>query len=297
MKPVVWMFSGLGSQRYNMGASLLRNDPVFRQTMEHCDEIVKPLLHGSLLETIYLSKDKSFEEFVDIRFVTPALFSVQYSLAQSLMAKGRRPDYLVGYSLGEYVAYVLAGILDLQDCLHCIINFAQIAQECCQPASMIAILNMPRILNEMAEPFQEFHLAAINFDTNFVVTGPHEAAGMLLAYLSKKDIVAQILPVEYGFHSHLIEPMKEPYLQQLRKIPLHQPQLNVVSACQASLLQQIELEDFWRVLRHPIDFRHTITFLKGLGDCELVDFGPSGTMANFIKYDGRITTPITCALI
>ena len=297
MKPVVWMFSGLGSQRYKMGYKLLGKDPIFRQTMEHCDEIVKPLIHSSLMETIYLTKGKSFEEFVDIRFVTPALFSVQYSLAQSFIAKGHRPDYLVGYSLGEYVAYVLAGILDLQDCLHCLVYLAQVAQEYCQPASMVAILNTPEIINQMAEPFEAFHLAAINFDTNFVVTGPREAAAMLLVYLSKRDIIAQTLPVEYGFHSHLIEPMKEPYLQQLRKIPLQQPQINVVSACQANLLHQIELEHFWRVLRNPIDFRHTITFLKRLGDCEFVDFGPSGTMANFIKYDGRLTSPIVCALM
>ena len=166
-----------------------------------------------------------------------------------------------------------------------------------QPAAMIAILNVPEIISQIAEPFEAFDLAAINFDTNFVVTGPREAAAMLLVHLSKRDIIAQILPVEYGFHSHLIDPMKEPYLKQLQKIPWQQPQFNVVSAYQANVLPQIELEDFWRVLRNPIDFRHTITFLKRLGDCEFVDFSPSGTMANFIKYDGRLNSPIVCSLI
>jgi bacillaene synthase trans-acting acyltransferase len=297
MKPMVWMFSGLGSQRYNMGEGLFREDPIFRQTMERCDEIVKPLLHGSMLQTVYRPKGTRFQEFVDVQFATSALFSVQYSLAQSLLTRGQRPDYLVGYSLGEYVAYVLAGVLDLHEGLRCVVSVAELAREYCPLASMVAILDAPEMMSQMAETFQTFHLAAINFDTNFVVTGPREAARTLLTHLRQSSIAAQALPVEYGFHSRLIDPMEAPYRRRLRVLPLHPPQMDIVSVGQAKRLCRIDPDDFWAALRHPIDFRHTVTFLHRLGDCEFVDLGPSGTMANFIKYDGRLTSPVSRALV
>jgi acyl transferase domain-containing protein len=297
MKPIVWMCSGLGSQRYHMGERLFREDPVFRQTMERCDEIVKPLIHGSMLQAVYRPKGTRFEELVDVQFATSALFSVQYSLAQSLLTHGQQPDYLVGYSLGEYVAYVLAGVLDLQDGLQCVVSLAELAREYCPPASMVAILGAPEIMSQMTGAFQTFHLAAINFDTHFVVTGPREAAQTLLTHLRASGIPAQALPVEYGFHSRLIDPMEEWYRRRLRVLPLHPPQLDIVSVGQAKRLCRIDPDDFWTALRHPIDFRHTVTFLDRLGNCEFVDLGPSGTMANFIKYDGRLTSPVARALI
>lgn len=297
MNPVVWMFSGLGSQRYNMGQDLLNSDPIFRQTMEQCDEIVTSLIHRSVLQEIYRPKGSVFEEFTDIRFVAPALFSVQYSLAQSLIMQGQRPDYLVGYSIGELVAYVLAGVLDLPDGLSCMVNMAELAYEYCQRASMVAILNTPQTIHQMDQSFQSFYLAAINFDTNFVVTGPVEAEKTLLADLRAKGIVAQALPVEYGFHSPLIDPMEKPYCHRLREMTLHQPQVEIVSVRTASRLAQVTLADLWTTLRYPIDFRHTITVLSRLGNCKFVDFGPSGTMANFLKYDGRIAGPTECVLL
>ncbi|MEM9214079.1 MAG: acyltransferase domain-containing protein [Cyanobacteria bacterium P01_F01_bin.150] len=298
MNPVVvWMFSGLGSQRYNMGKDLFDSDPIFRQTMVHCDEIVTSLIRGSMLQKIYPPKGSAFEAFTDIRFAVPALFSVQYSLAKSLMMQGHQPDYLVGYSLGELVAYVLADVLDLQDGLYCMVSLAAFAHEYCQRASMVAILDTPQIMHQMEHSFHSFYLAAINFNTNFVVTGPIEAEKGLLEDLRARGITAQTLPVEYGFHSQLIDPMKIPYCQQLEEITLHQPQIEIVSVREASRLESVKLDDFWTALRYPIDFRHTIAFLNRLGNCKFIDLGPSGTMANFLKYDGRLANSIEYALI
>nr|AAY00052.1 acyltransferase [uncultured bacterial symbiont of Discodermia dissoluta] len=296
MKSVVWMFSGLGSQRYRMGESFFREEPVFKRTLERCDEIVRPLLHDSMLQTVYRPRGGQFEAFADTQFAAPALFSVQYSLAQVLLARGHRPHYLVGYSLGECVAYVLAGVLDLQDGLHCVVKLAELAREYCQPASMVAILAAPEIMHQMAEGFDAFHLAAINFNTNFVVTGPQAAESALLTDLRGRGIVAQALPVEYGFHSRLIDPMEEAYRRRLRALPLRPPQIDIISACQANTLHHVNPDDFWVALRHSIDFRHTVTLLDRLGDCELMDLGPSGTMANFIKYDGRLTNSVVHTL-
>src|SRR3954471_5340073 len=102
-KQIIFMFSGQGSQYYQMGKELYEKNAQFKHWMDHCDEIVSPLIQTSLIEVLYRGKGKS-ESFDNILYTNPALLCVEYSLFKVLNSMGVQPDFLLGYSLGEIIA-------------------------------------------------------------------------------------------------------------------------------------------------------------------------------------------------
>ena len=63
-------------------------------------------------------REKDAEDLlVQTRFTQPALFVIEYALAQLWMSWGIRPASMIGHSVGEYVAACLAGVLSLEDAL------------------------------------------------------------------------------------------------------------------------------------------------------------------------------------
>ena len=138
---VVFLFSGQGSQYPNMGADLYASEPVFRDCLDQCAEQLRPHLGLDLREVLYPSAENpaaAAEQLNRTSITQPALFSVEYSLAQWWMAHGVRPQAMVGHSIGEYVAACLADVLSLEDALAITAIRGSLMEEC-SPGSMLAV--------------------------------------------------------------------------------------------------------------------------------------------------------------
>ena len=70
-----------------------------------------PVLLGQPLELTIPVRLDATEDFDNLLHTHPALFMVQYSLAQTLLRRGMKPDVVLGYSLGEWVALAVSGAL------------------------------------------------------------------------------------------------------------------------------------------------------------------------------------------
>ena len=115
---VALMFSGQGSQYAGMGAELYEAEPVFRETVDHCCEVLRPELDLDLRTVMFATGDKSAEERLQNTALTqPALFTIEYALAVLWQSWGVEADAMVGHSIGEYVAATLAGVFELDDAL------------------------------------------------------------------------------------------------------------------------------------------------------------------------------------
>jgi len=119
-RPVVFMFSGQGSQYVNMGLDLYQAEGEFREQVDLCSEILGPALGVDLRDVMYPDEAKREDSarLLDQTFITQAaVFVIDYALARLWMRWGVQPRAMIGHSIGEYVAACLAGVFTLEDAL------------------------------------------------------------------------------------------------------------------------------------------------------------------------------------
>ena len=119
-----------------MGRELYRTQPDFRRTLDRCAEILAPTLARPLLDVIFPDR-RAATPLDETAFTQPALFAVEYALAQLWMAWGVEPVALLGHSVGEYVAACVAGVFTLEDALTVIAARGRLMQALHADGSMV----------------------------------------------------------------------------------------------------------------------------------------------------------------
>ncbi|MBA2649838.1 MAG: acyltransferase domain-containing protein [Legionella sp.] len=284
-KPIVFMFSGQGSHYYQMGRELFEQLPLFKYWLIEADTIYKDITGLSILKVLYDEGHKKSSPFTRTLFTHPAIYMVQYALGQLLIEQGIRPDYTLGTSLGEFTAAVFAGILTFETALIAIIKQAQIIEERCGTGSMLAILASPELY--YSNPFIQAttELAALNFDSHFIVSGSDLNLTALERYLASQNINYQRLAVSHGFHSSLIDAAASDYQYFISQLSLHVSSTPFISCAYPEQVKMSSPIHFWNCIRLPIQFKATLEHLEKNDDYYYLDVGPSGTLATFVQYN------------
>jgi acyl transferase domain-containing protein len=197
-RPIAFMFTGLGTHYVNMAWELYQLEPVFRQQVDRCCEFLKPLLELDLRDILYPQKQATTDfqpSGLDLRqmlgreqkstaettqqlnqtyLTQSAVFIIEYALAQLWMSWGIRPVAIIGYSIGEYVAATLAGVLSLEDALTLVAKRARMIQDL-PGGSMLAI----PLSEEEVRPLlnEKISLSAINGAKLCVIAGDTRRIG------------------------------------------------------------------------------------------------------------------------
>jgi len=279
----VFMFSGQGSQYFQMGRGLYDNNNIFRKWMIRLDDMARDLCGRSVIEAIYSDGHRKADPFARTLLTHPAIFMVEYSLAQCLVSSGVLPDMVLGASLGSFAAAAVGGFIDVEDALTAVLRQAIFLEECCEPGSMIAVLADPALF---AEKFLSDHseLAAINFSSHFVISTSLPELTEIEAVLKERNISYQRLPVSYAFHSRWIDNAKSPFESFMRTMRCKQGQVPLVCCQDRAVLSSLSDGYFWSVVRQPIRFHEAIEQLEQTGSHRYIDLGPAGTLATFLKY-------------
>ncbi|WP_272932524.1 acyltransferase domain-containing protein [Sulfidibacter corallicola] len=290
------MFSGQGAQFFHMGKELYEGEPVFRRALEACDELARPLLGQSLIDIVFDPSKKKSDPFDRLRHTHPGCFMLGYAMSELLRSKGIRPDFVLGYSLGEWNAAVEAGVFDVQEVIPLLVRQALTFEDKTVEAGMMAILGPPEMMQERASMFEGTWLSGINFATHFCVTGTFDRLDHIETSLSDEDIICQKLPVRRGFHSPLIENGRAGYFDGLS--PAKEPRIPFFSGVAGGRVDFPDQAHFWRSCREAVQFEKAVQTLERMGPLRYVDLGPSGTLANFVKYGaGRISTSKTVNIL
>ena len=200
----VWVFSGQGSQWPGMGAELLATEPVFAATVAQAEPLIA--LESGFSVTEAMSSD---EVVTGQDRLQPTLFTIQVGLAAALKAYGVRPGAVIGHSLGEAAAAVVAGALSLEDGLRLICRRSRLMSIIAgQGATATVELPAKQVLSELtAAGISDVVVAVVPSPESTVVAGATQTVHDLIAGWEQREVMARLVPVDVAFHSPQVEPI------------------------------------------------------------------------------------------
>ncbi|MFF4407209.1 acyltransferase domain-containing protein [Streptomyces sp. NPDC001262] len=283
-RPVVFMYSGQGSQYFHMTRELYESNARYRVWLEHCDEIASPLIGKSLLDTVFDPRRDKSAPFDSLPDSSAALICVEYSLTRVVQELGHQCDVLLGYSLGEITAAVVAEALPLEDGIGFAVEFARLLEQRTPRCGMLSVFGSPDLLRTHETLFAGCWVTGRNFDGNFVVSGRAADIDALEHALNSMSVLCQRLPVDYGVHTGLIDPVEEQARRLMDSLSFAPPQIPIISSATADRVDEVSADGIWAAVRQPVEFSRTIEKASVADGATFVDLGPSATLATFVKY-------------
>jgi acyl transferase domain-containing protein/acyl carrier protein len=305
-RPVVFMFTGLGTHYVNMGDELYQFEPTFREHLDRCCSLFEPLLGLNLKEVIYPTSHSTTETTkeksgIDLRqmlgrdrqspdpaaqklnqtdLTQPALFAIEYALAQLWISWGIRPVAMIGYSIGEYTAATIAGVLSLEDAITLVAKRAQMIQEL--PGG--AMLAVP-LTEQEVQPFlnENLSLSAVNGSFQCVLAGTTQAVEELAGKLSAKGLACRQLQTSHAFHSYMMEAIADSFTELMQTISLKPPQIPYISNVTGTWItaEQATNPSYWtQHLCQPVRFADGVNQLGTKHSPIFLEVGPGQALSS-----------------
>lgn len=287
---VVFLFTGQGAQYAGMCRELFETQPTFRRTIERCQEILSGILDVPLLHVLYPEREGATNGRGDLinqtAYTQPALFAVEYALAELWRSWGIEPAACLGHSVGQFVAACVAGVFSLEDGLALVAERARLMQELPERGAMAMVhAHRNEIATLLACSQGQVSVAAVNSPTNTVISGSQDALEQVLSGLDAAGVKWQMLATSHAFHSRLMDPMLDEFEKRAATITLSPARIPVISNHDGMPAgDEIATPAFWRQhAREPVRFMDGIKQLERQGHSLFVELGPHPALLSLAR--------------
>jgi acyl transferase domain-containing protein/surfactin synthase thioesterase subunit len=274
-EPVVFLFSGQGSQHVRMGEALYRSERVVRDTLERCFALFESA--GIDLREALFSDDET--RLTRTLYAQPALFAVQMVLTDLWTAWGITADTVIGHSVGEFAAAVTAGVLSLEDAARLVAARARLMNDLPGGGGMVAVAARPDAVRSLFPMNRhDLAIAAENAPESTVVSGPKVALRSFVARCRAAEIPVTELKVSHAFHSPLMEPILDGVEAVARTVAFKPPRIRWISTLTGDEITEAPLPRYWSdQLRGTVRFRAAVGAAAAPGAIAL-EIGPGTTL-------------------
>jgi acyl transferase domain-containing protein len=292
-RPVAFLLPGQGAQHVRMAAGIHASEPVYRDALDRCALLLRPELGFDLRDVLFPApgdEDAATARLQQTAVTQPALFAVEYALAQQWIRWGVTPDAMLGHSVGEFVAACLAGVFTLEDALRLVAARGRLMQSL-PPGGMLAVL-LPEA--ELGPRLPEgVSLAAVNGPATCVVSGPFGAVHPFEAALAAEGVEVRRLHTSHAFHSAMMDPILDPFRELVLRAGPRPPRMPYVSGLTGTWITADEATDadHWtRQLRRTVRFRDGVDTLLQARNTVLIEVGPGRTLGSLVPRTGSHAT-------
>jgi amino acid adenylation domain-containing protein/non-ribosomal peptide synthase protein (TIGR01720 family) len=279
---IVFMFTGQGSQYPKMGWDLYETQPVFKDTLNQCSELLEPYLKASLIDLLYHSDD-SDNRIHEAFYTQPAVFSIEYALGKVWESWGIRPSVVMGHSIGEYAAACIAGVFSLKDGLKLVAERGRLISSLPENGAMATVIaDKNKVINIINNYKDRVSLAAVNAPENILISGQRTAIEEMIEIFNNENIPVRLMQISHAIHSLLMEPIQDTFYDVASKIQFSKPIIPIISNVSGQHAgEEICTPDYWvRHVRQEVRFFESMLTIDKQGYEIFLEIGTTSTLSS-----------------
>ena len=282
----VWVFSGQGSQWAAMGADLLAKEPVFAATVAELEPLIERESSFSVTQAM-----SAPDVVTGIDRVQPTVFAVQVALAAAMKSYGVTPGAVIGHSMGEVAAAVVAGALSLEDGVKVICRRSRLMSRIAGSGAMASVeLPASQVLSELAaRGVSDVSLAVVASPQSTVIGGATQSVRDLVAAWEQRDVMAREIAVDVASHSPQVDPILDELADVLADLSPMEPEIPYYSATLYDPRDLAEWDaDYWvDNLRHAVRFAAAVQAALEDGHRVFAELSPHPLLTHAVEQTAR----------
>ncbi len=224
--PLAFVFPGQGAHYIGMGRELYESFGVIKEWMDRAAAVAD----FDLLDLLFHDQEENLQK---TRWQQPALFTMEYAMAQYLVSLGINPAAMAGHSLGELTALCMAGVYSMEDGFRIVNMRARCMDKAAamnmDPGVMAAVDAPMEMLKDMMKGQENIHIGNINSPNQVILSGNTETVKNLGKKLKEMGYRFTLLRVSMAFHSPIMRVIHDELEAYVASIPFHSPKIPVIS--------------------------------------------------------------------
>ncbi|MFE0188106.1 SDR family NAD(P)-dependent oxidoreductase [Streptomyces sp. NPDC058989] len=274
----VWVFSGQGSQWARMGKGLLGRDRAFTEMIRQLEPVVAS--ESGLVLSEVLSAPEVVSGFARVQ---PVLYAMQVALAAMWRGHGVEPAAVIGHSMGEAAAAVVAGMLSPQDGARVVCRRSRLMGKVAGQGLMASVrLGKAEVEAELAAAGTvDVTVAVVNSPSNTVIAGDAKQVSALMERWAAAGVKTALVAVDVASHSPQVDSALDDIRDALADLRPGPAAIPFYSTVQADPRLPVTADaDYWvKNVRRTVRFQESVVAAVQDGHRLFVEVAPHPVLA------------------